>query len=359
HEINNPLASIASCAEGLQKRAARGELDELGDYLQTIASEAWRAKDITSRLLELARPAPRTRGEFELGQLFRHVERMLGTLVDCQDALGAAATGTTDDVGIIAVELEFLEPRPAADLVEQRGVTPEQGGICPGGLLLVKGLRRLHRHAVDGLERSEWALLAGQEGTELLASPLLVEPADEVAGRVAVDLERVELEVGDRIAVARADELPLEAGCGSFIEEVHGFPVECSHHDMDELVLDSGSHRVDGLLLRLVATVGGRCTPLTVWPRVEIPNVHLDRATNPSTEFVLESRERLLPAFEVSGAEFFVELRGDFQVRGFVTDLEVRSVVASAQTDGQDQCETRGASHRSFTRRDSGARAAP
>ncbi|MEZ5990144.1 MAG: HAMP domain-containing sensor histidine kinase [Planctomycetota bacterium] len=82
HEINNPLASIASCAEGLQKRAARGELDELGDYLQTIASEAWRAKDITSRLLELARPAPRTRGEFELGQLFRHVERMLGTLVE-------------------------------------------------------------------------------------------------------------------------------------------------------------------------------------------------------------------------------------------------------------------------------------
>jgi two-component system NtrC family sensor kinase len=57
HEINNPLASIASCAEGLQRRLASGPVaaDEQADYLGTIASEAYRARGITSRLLALAR----------------------------------------------------------------------------------------------------------------------------------------------------------------------------------------------------------------------------------------------------------------------------------------------------------------
>jgi two-component system, NtrC family, sensor kinase len=65
HEINNPLATIATCAEGMQRRLERGTLDrkEETEYFRTIASEAYRARDITQRLLELARPvsAPATR----------------------------------------------------------------------------------------------------------------------------------------------------------------------------------------------------------------------------------------------------------------------------------------------------------
>jgi len=60
HEINNPLASIASCAEGLLHRHENGQIaaDELVEYLEIIAKESYRAHDIAARLLEFARHDP-------------------------------------------------------------------------------------------------------------------------------------------------------------------------------------------------------------------------------------------------------------------------------------------------------------
>jgi signal transduction histidine kinase len=65
HEVNNPLASIASCAEGLERRLRTGHVDpkEESEYLRTIAAEAYRAREITAQLLSLAgqergEPAP-------------------------------------------------------------------------------------------------------------------------------------------------------------------------------------------------------------------------------------------------------------------------------------------------------------
>ncbi len=57
HEINNPLASIVICSESLARRRQEGEVDEEREarYLDTIQAEAYRAKEITGRLLELAR----------------------------------------------------------------------------------------------------------------------------------------------------------------------------------------------------------------------------------------------------------------------------------------------------------------
>jgi signal transduction histidine kinase len=79
HEINNPLASIASCAEGLEQRL-RGntlERDEALEYLQIIASEAYRAHEITSRLLEFARAEPGEKGPCDLAALARELELLL------------------------------------------------------------------------------------------------------------------------------------------------------------------------------------------------------------------------------------------------------------------------------------------
>lgn len=72
HEINNPLASIAFSAEGLERRLAGGSVapEQQVEYLRTIASEARRARDITSRLLDLAR---REQGEQSLVDLRRLV----------------------------------------------------------------------------------------------------------------------------------------------------------------------------------------------------------------------------------------------------------------------------------------------
>ncbi len=57
HEINTPLASIASSAEGLERRLQNGNLPPqlLREYSQVISSEAFRAREITRRMLGLVR----------------------------------------------------------------------------------------------------------------------------------------------------------------------------------------------------------------------------------------------------------------------------------------------------------------
>jgi PAS domain S-box-containing protein len=61
HELNNPLATIAGCAESLAARlkenalAGRSELAEFPGYLALIEEEAFRCKEITGSLLQFVR----------------------------------------------------------------------------------------------------------------------------------------------------------------------------------------------------------------------------------------------------------------------------------------------------------------
>ncbi len=65
HEINNPLASVAACAEGMLSRAQTAafrddpDFAEFPEYLRIIKDEAFRCKEVTRQLLDLARPRPR------------------------------------------------------------------------------------------------------------------------------------------------------------------------------------------------------------------------------------------------------------------------------------------------------------
>jgi signal transduction histidine kinase len=79
HEINNPLASIASCAEGLERKLRNGGTtpEQQRDYLQIIAKEAYRAHEITSRLLEFARSDPGSPVTFAFGDLMRGIDVLL------------------------------------------------------------------------------------------------------------------------------------------------------------------------------------------------------------------------------------------------------------------------------------------
>jgi two-component system, NtrC family, sensor kinase len=86
HEINNPLASIAMCAESLEGRL-NDVLDEedpqqaiVANYLRMIQSEAFRCKGITEKLLDFSRMGPGKREDAELGELIRGVIDMLGHL---------------------------------------------------------------------------------------------------------------------------------------------------------------------------------------------------------------------------------------------------------------------------------------
>jgi signal transduction histidine kinase len=78
HEINNPLASIAFCAEALERRLqdvlprASGEGEVIQKYLKMMQDEAQRCKQITQKLLDFSRSGGK-REQADLTQLVRDV----------------------------------------------------------------------------------------------------------------------------------------------------------------------------------------------------------------------------------------------------------------------------------------------
>ena len=91
HEINNPLASIAMCAESLESRLLeviqqavpdRGEngdddLEVVRDYLKMIQDEAFRCKGITEKLLDFSRLGDVEKQMTDLTELVHSVIEMV------------------------------------------------------------------------------------------------------------------------------------------------------------------------------------------------------------------------------------------------------------------------------------------
>ena len=75
HEINNPLATIAACAEALEQRVTEGAFkgsdasDDLDEYLGLIKSEAFRCKSITTGLLDFSRIRTGNRHPLEVDEI--------------------------------------------------------------------------------------------------------------------------------------------------------------------------------------------------------------------------------------------------------------------------------------------------
>lgn len=90
HEINNPLASIAICAESLEERVAdvlarQESVDPeehavITDYLRMVQAEAFRCKEITEKLLDFSRVGQVSRQDAEVGELIQDVIDMVGHL---------------------------------------------------------------------------------------------------------------------------------------------------------------------------------------------------------------------------------------------------------------------------------------
>jgi len=78
HEINNPLASIAFCAEALERRLqdllvkAPADADVIEKYLKMMQQEAFRCKQITQKLLDFSRSGGK-RESIDLNQLIQDV----------------------------------------------------------------------------------------------------------------------------------------------------------------------------------------------------------------------------------------------------------------------------------------------
>jgi two-component system NtrC family sensor kinase len=90
HEINNPLASVAFCAESLRDRLQEAfppdeEVDEelgeeitvMKDYLRMIEAEAFRCKDITEKLLDFSRMGDVEKQDTDLAELVQGVIDMV------------------------------------------------------------------------------------------------------------------------------------------------------------------------------------------------------------------------------------------------------------------------------------------
>jgi signal transduction histidine kinase len=94
HEINNPLASIALCAESMEERVHdiiqqddqqpdgkhSDEIAVLRTYLRMIQDEAFRCKEITERLLDFSRMGDVEKQPTDLRELVRGVIEMVGHL---------------------------------------------------------------------------------------------------------------------------------------------------------------------------------------------------------------------------------------------------------------------------------------
>ncbi len=97
HEINNPLASIAMCAESLESRVVDA-VDDPGEkqltvrYLELIQSEAFRCKEITEKLLDFSRLGEVKRQATaikaivsDVAEMLRHVGRFAGRSIEIAD----------------------------------------------------------------------------------------------------------------------------------------------------------------------------------------------------------------------------------------------------------------------------------
>jgi len=102
HELNNPLATIAGCAEALRERTRDAKLDdieELADlksYLATIEEEAYRCKEITGTLLQFVREPGSRREPTDVNVLVARCVELLAH----QTRFAASAVATELDLDV-------------------------------------------------------------------------------------------------------------------------------------------------------------------------------------------------------------------------------------------------------------------
>jgi two-component system NtrC family sensor kinase len=143
HEINNPLASIALCAESLEGRiqdalassapAVQADKDVFKSYLRMIQDEAFRCKGITERLLDFSRMGDLTRAEADLRELVQGVIDMVGHLGRHRDKTVTMVPGSPLIAPVNSQELKQ---------VVLNLITNALDSLSPGGSLSIELARR-------------------------------------------------------------------------------------------------------------------------------------------------------------------------------------------------------------------------
>jgi two-component system NtrC family sensor kinase len=139
HEINNPLATIAACAEALESRVAEGtygegaDVEDLREYLQLIRGEAFRCKQITNGLLDFSRaravePAPVSLSEVveSAARLLAHQKRGASIKIEVE---------LSDDLPLVSGDMGQLQQ--AVIILAENAID----AMPEGGTLSVRTLR--------------------------------------------------------------------------------------------------------------------------------------------------------------------------------------------------------------------------
>ncbi|MFQ6008801.1 MAG: PAS domain-containing sensor histidine kinase, partial [Candidatus Zixiibacteriota bacterium] len=131
HEINNPMASILTCAEGLLKSGPNGSAEQR-EYLQIIKNSAQRCKMITQKLLdfsagsnlrkELVDPLEVVKEAVSLLQ-FEASKRKVTVSIHCEKSI-PTISGSRDAlvqvfVNLILNSLQAIDDRGKVDIVMQ------------------------------------------------------------------------------------------------------------------------------------------------------------------------------------------------------------------------------------------------
>jgi signal transduction histidine kinase len=113
HEINNPISIIAGYAEytlaQLKQQAAEPGNSDVAKSLAVICDEAFRCKDIVSKLLSLARPGEPKRSEIDLGEVARNVVAAVAGFGEYRDRKLAIEASSNDGLKVSAVEAEMKQ----------------------------------------------------------------------------------------------------------------------------------------------------------------------------------------------------------------------------------------------------------
>jgi two-component system, NtrC family, sensor kinase len=130
HEINNPLATIAACAEALETRVGEGaygasaEVEDLRDYLQLIRAEAFRCKQITNGLLDFSRARQAQHTAVGVGGVVESAARLL----QHQKRGPAVEIKVEVEPGLPAVSGDAGQLQQAVVILAENGVDAMPGG---------------------------------------------------------------------------------------------------------------------------------------------------------------------------------------------------------------------------------------
>ena len=138
HEINNPLATIAACAESLEKRIQEGafsdspDAEDLREYLGLIRDEAFRCKTITNGLLDFSRLRAGQRVPVDMTEVIKATARLVthqqrGDNIQIVVEASAGLPNVSGDVGqlqqaVVALATNAIDAMPEGGTLTLRAI---------------------------------------------------------------------------------------------------------------------------------------------------------------------------------------------------------------------------------------------